>query len=355
MANRSRILLSAFILLTGCVQREVIDDVRLITGLGYDAREGSKVEGTALIPYHLPDQKVENTTLSAISSPSRNIFRIFQKKSQDPIVTGATEVVLFGRDLAEKGISPTLDSLERDPAIGTNNYFAVVDGKAKDILQGDYGKKGNSAYIADLIKQNTKNLDLPKTNMHTFLADFYMVGKSPYLPFIKKNGNKGVELIGLALFKNDKVIDILPPNKLFYFKLMVERYTHGGVRVAMGKNEAVVRSINSKLKPKLTGRNPYELTINVEVEGLLEQYTGGPLNKKIRKQIDAALKKQIETTCMELFKRYQEKDIDPIGLGAFVRSRTRNFDQQKWRKTDYPNMQVHVNAKVKLLESGVVE
>ncbi|ALC89051.1 hypothetical protein AM500_04025 [Bacillus sp. FJAT-18017] len=355
MPNNRWILLSVFLLLTGCVEREVIDDVRLITGMGYDTSEGEKIEGTALIPFHLPDQKVENTTLSAASSPSRNIFRTLQKKSPDPIVSGAMEVALFGKDIAEKGISSLLDSLQRDPSIGTNTYFAVVDGTAKDVLKGDYGKKGNSSYIADLIEQNTEHLDLPQTNMHTFLADFYKVGKSPFLPLIKKHGDKGVELVGLALFKDDKVIDTLPANKLFYFKLMVERYTQGGVKVSMGKQEAVVRSLRSKLKPKLTGQNPYELTVNIEIEGLLEQYTGGPLNPKARKEIDAALKKQIETNCMELVKRYQEKDIDPLGLGSFVRSRTRNFDQKKWRKTDYPKMKIHVNAKVKLLESGVVE
>ncbi|OCA88346.1 hypothetical protein A8F94_09130 [Bacillus sp. FJAT-27225] len=348
-------VLAAF-LLTGCVQKEIIDDVSLVTGIGYDAAKNGKIEGTALMPFYLPDQKVENNTITAVGSPTRDLFRLYQQSSSDPVVGGSLEVALFGKDFAAKhGVYQVLDSLQRDPGVGSNAFFAIADGKAKDLLNGKFGKKGNASYISDLIKHNSKNRDLPRTNMHLFLSDYFKTGKSAYLPILKLKGKNHVKIAGIGVFKDDKLVYSIPEKDLFYFKLLVEKYSEGTIKVVTGKQEAVVESLSSEYKRKLVKRNPYELTVDIEVKGLIHQYTGRNMDKKIVNDIKRALKGQIESECTDLIKQFQKEKIDPIGLTHFVKTKTRGFDYEGWKKNDYNNMKVTVNAKVNIYETGVIQ
>ncbi|RHW39015.1 Ger(x)C family spore germination protein [Neobacillus notoginsengisoli] len=347
--------LCSLLLLAGCVQSEIIDDVRLVTGIGYDKGKDDKVIGTILIPFYMPDQKVLNDTLTTSASPTRDLFADFEHMSQDPIVAGSVEVALFGMDIAKTGIYQVLDALQRDPGVGTKVYLAVVDGKAKDILEGDYGKRGNSSFIADLLDQNIKERDLPKTNLHLFMSDFYQVGKSAYLPIIKRKNATSVEISGIALLKDGKVVDKIPRNEMFFFKLMNEKYSGGTVRVVLGKHKAVVESLHTKSKKKLVRRDPYEIDVHIKLKGYLHQYTGHSLEQKTIHEVERAIEKKIRKNSGKLVKQFQEQGVDPFGFGQFVRTKTRNFDYNKWKNQDYKGLTVNIIPTVTIVESGVIE
>lgn len=352
---RLLIALVALFLLFGCVDTEIIDDVRLITGIGFDAGEGEKVQGTALIPYYMPDQKIVNNTLTASGSPTRDLFKKYQEMSPDPIVGGALEVVLFGMDFANKGIYQVLDSLQRDPGIGTSIYLAVVDGTAREILEGDYGKRGNSSYISEMLEHNIKRMDLPKTNFHMFMSDFYQSGKTSYLPIIRKKDTTTVEITGLALLRNGQLVDKIPRNKLFYFKMMSEKLSQGTISVKLGKNKAVVESISSKSKKKIIRRNPYEIDVHIKLDGYVNQYTGRHLDHKITDEIERVLESQIRSNASEIVKQFQQKGVDPIGFGHFVKSKDRSYDNNRWINTQYKSLKVNIKPSVSILETGIIE
>ncbi|WP_059172182.1 Ger(x)C family spore germination protein [Bacillus sp. FJAT-27445] len=350
-----QVWLCSLFLLAGCAQTEIIDDVRLVTGIGYDKGEGDKVIGTVLIPFYMPDQNVENNTLTTSASPTRDLFNNFDQMSSDPVVGGSLEVALFGMDFAKKGIYQVLDALQRDPGVGTKAYLVVVDGKAQEILEGDYGKRGNSSYISDLLDHNIKTRDMPKTNMHLFMSDFYQTGKTAYLPIIKKKDDKAVQLNGIALLKDGKVVDKIPRNEMFYFKIMTGNYAEGTQRVVLGKNKAMVESIKTKFKKKLVRRNPYEIDVHIKVKGYVPQYTGHQLNQKIISEIERALENDIGQHSGKLVKQFQQKGVDPFAFGQFVQSKTRGFSYKKWKNTDYKNLKVNIKPTVHIVESGVIQ
>lgn len=358
MAKPRSIILKSFwaaILLAGCVQTEIIDDVRLVTGISFDAGEGDKVIGTVLIPYYMPDQKIINNTLTVTGAPSRDLFTKYQEMSSDPVVGGSLEVVLFGMDFARRGVYQVLDSLQRDPGIGTNIYFAVVDGSAQKLLEGNYGKRGNSSFISELLEHNIKSRDMPKTNMHLFISDYYQTGKTAFLPILIKKENTAVQLNGIALLKDGRLVDKISRQDMFYFKLMIDKYQGGTLTVNLQKNKALIESLQTKSKKKLISRNPYEIDVNIEVKGYLHQYTGHHLSKKTLKEIERAAEKEIKTNCTRLFKQFQQKGIDPIGFGHFAKSRTRNFNYEHWKQTDYKSLKVNIKPNVTITESGVIE
>jgi spore germination protein len=341
-------------ILTGCVRKEILDDVNLETGSAYDYID-NEIRGTALIPVYLPDKSVENKTFSASSSLSRDFLRDVQRQSSDPLVTGSVKVVLFGEKLAkEKGILALIDSFQRDPSIGAGLYLTVTEGEAKNVIEGKYGKRGNAVYLSNLIRHNMKSKDLPKTNLQRFLFDFHQKGKSPYLPQIRSLSDDQIEISGISFFRYGKVVDTIPAAEMFYFKLLVDNYSEGTLKVNIDKEIASIESIRSKFKMKLAARNPNTVNVKIKVKAMLNEYTGASVKPKDIKKIEKKVEKDIESVCIKLTKGFQEKKIDPVGFGHFIKSRTRHFDFKKW-DTDYQYLKVNVHADVSIVESGVIE
>nr|WP_263323135.1 Ger(x)C family spore germination protein [Neobacillus sp. Marseille-Q6967] len=345
-----------FLFLCGCVRKEVLDDISLIEGIGFDYTDRKTIVGTVLVPVYLPDQVPKNIIYTGESIIKKTILQEIQRKVADPIVTGSLEVVLFSRDLAEKeGILDLVDAFQRDPGVGTGLQLAVVDGEAKEFLKGEYGIRGNAIYISNLFEHNYKKENLPNSNLQLFLSDFYQEGKTPYIPEVKKTGKNQIEISGISLFKYGKMVEFIKPEKMFYFKLMVDKFSEGMHRVKVDKGDAAVRSIHSRHHFKLTKRNPLEVTIYIKTNGVINEFTGQALTPQTIQTVRKQFKKNIEQECHKLVQQFKEKNIDPIGIGHFVKSQTRNFDLKNWWENQYKDITVKVEAEVEITEAGVIE
>lgn len=339
--------------LVGNVQKRVIDDVNIATGFGMDKSDG-QLQGSIMIPVFRADKSIENFTFTAIGKIPRDLVSEMQKKASQPIVGGSLDIALFGEGLAREGIIQVLDVFLRDPTIGARLNLAVVDGKVDDIFKGNYGDRGNHEYLRQLLEQNMKVHNLPRTNLHFFLADFYEEGKDAYLPLLKKTQHDLVNITGIALFKDEKLVDILHENKMFYFKLLVDKHTEGSVMVKEEHEDASVKSISSKHTIKLIKRNPYKFGVNIKIKGYLTEHQGGGLETNELELIEKQLEKQIVEECTTMIEDFQKKEIDPVGFGHFAQTRTRNFDFNKWQEK-YKSAQFKVTSDVHIVQIGVVK
>ncbi|KAA9023647.1 Ger(x)C family spore germination protein [Niallia endozanthoxylica] len=339
--------------LAGNVQKRVIDDVNIATGFGMDKSNG-QLHGSIMIPVFKADKSIENFTFTANGKIPRDLVSEMQKKASQPIVGGSLDIALFGKDLAREGIIQVLDVFLRDPTIGARLNLAVVDGKVDDIFKGNYGDRGNHEYLRQLLEQNMKIHNLPKSNLHFFLADFYEEGKDAYLPLLKKTQQDLVNIAGIALFKDEKLVDVLHENKLFYFKLLVDKHTEGSVMVKEVHGDASVKSIKSTHNLKIIKRNPYKFGFHIKIKGYLTEHQDGILKENEIKDIEKQLEKQIVKECTMMVEDFQKKEIDPIGFGHFAQTRTRNFDFNKWQE-NYKSAQFKITADVNIVQIGVVK
>ncbi|WP_423408109.1 Ger(x)C family spore germination protein [Heyndrickxia sp. MSNUG] len=342
------------LLLTGCVEKEIIDDVNIETGIGYDLAEDNNIEGTVMVPVFKPDKNIGNFTFSAKAKANRDLMQEIQRKSAQPVATGSLEIAVFGEEMAKKGIIELMDSFERDPSIGARIYLAVADGKAKDILSGTYGNRGNAIHLSELIKHNTKDRNLPETNLHLFFFNHYQKGSDPYLPILKKVETDIIDIVGVAVFKNGHMVHTIPADRMFFFKLLTDKFSMGNFQVKVGKDLAAIKDLGSKHKFKLDKRNPYTVTIEINIEGIIREYTGKMLTPPIIKKIQKELEEEVNEQCSAMIADFQEHEVDPLSLGNFIKSKTRGFDYKKW-EDDYKNITVHVKTHVKITEVGVVE
>lgn len=126
-------------------------------------------------------------------------------------------------------------------------------------------------------------------------------------------------------------------------------------QVKIENGEAAVRSIHSSHNFELTKRNPAEVTIHIKVDGNIDEFTGQELTPKNVQELQQKFERDIRTECYSLIQRFQDKQIDPIGIGHFVKTQTRNFDFKDWRENQYKNLVVKIKSEVKITESGVIE
>ncbi|MFE8696636.1 Ger(x)C family spore germination protein [Cytobacillus sp. FJAT-53684] len=357
MIYRFTLSLIALFLLSGCVPKSIIDDVYIQSAAAIDEYEENKLIATVLVQNYLPDQAVENIRFTSTGILRRSLLTDIQKQSPEPIVVGGLMVTIFGDKLADKGISEYIDALQRDPSIGTRNYLVTSSGSALEILEGEYGVRGNATFLRDLIEQNIEERDVPDTNLHIFLRDYYAEGRDPYLPEIKRLSKDRVEISGISIFNEDKEIDILPKKKMFFFKLLTDKYSNGFFLVKLDNGtHAYVRSIRSKHKIKYIKKDPLQVDIHIDIKGVVQEYTGKKVTEKTIKDIKEELEKKVEKECLELVKQFQEQGVDPVGFGSIYKQTYRgNAHLKNWKDQHYKNLSFKINVNVKIDETGVIE
>lgn len=343
------------LLLSGCVPKSIIDDINIEAASAFDQVEDDHFIGTVLIQDFLPDKSIQNKTFTATAKLRRDLLLNIQKQSSEPLHLGGLMVTIFGDKLADRGIIDFVDNYQRDPSIGARNYLVTASGSALEILKGEYGPRGTSDYINNLIRHNIKYRDVPETNLHIFVRDYYTKGKDPFLPELNQLSKDVVEISGLSLFKGDKEVAVLPTSKMFFFKLLVDKHSEGSFEVDLGENrEGHVKSIHSKRKIKISKKNPSQVTINIKIRGIIPEYTGNKITSKVVKEVEEALEKKVREECLSLIKQFQDQNIDPVGFGFYHRKHIRGYDFKKW-DDDYKKLSFKIITKVNVVETGVID
>ncbi|AIM10118.1 spore germination protein GerYC [Bacillus anthracis] len=66
------------------------------------------------------------------------------------------------------------------------------------------------------------------------------------------------------------------------------------------------------------------------------------------------IEKMLEKDLNELIKQFQENKIDPIGIREEIRSHSRKWSMKQIQDM-YPNVDIAVNVKINVVQSGIGE
>ncbi|RJS58677.1 Ger(x)C family spore germination protein [Bacillus sp. PK3_68] len=247
------VLLILCFFLSGCIQKSIIDEVHTQRGVGYDTASNDKIRGTILLAEYSTDRTTKNVTMSVVDQSSVNILNKAQRQSDATIVYGSLKLVLFSEAIAKKEIIEISDAFVRDARIGSRVYFAISEGRAQEMLEGDYGKQGNATYISQTLEHNIASGDVPRTNLHLFVYNYTQQGKTAYLPMVKKLNEDRIDISGIGLLDwQGRLIDKVSNDDMFYFKLLVDKYSAGTKTVKLDGDRATIKSIRSENKIKVS-------------------------------------------------------------------------------------------------------
>jgi spore germination protein len=360
MAKRSVLGLFLPLFLTGCslITPTIVNEINIAQGVGYDAASKNRIKETIVFPTFKKDKSSTTEIKSSVGQSSKEIRGLLNNETRYPLVSGQLRLALYGKEMSKRGINDFVDTLNRDPSIGSLVQLGIVDGDTSDLLMTEKFKTENiSLFIQELLDQNMETGQLPRSNLHSFLFQFSQVGQDPYLPLIKKEKDT-IKINGLAIFKDDRFVTALSMDDLFIFKGLVDTYNHGLHQFILSNGERVVLDIlhsKAKYKVKIVKGKPV-FTIYLTMKTRLQEFSSPKKGRVpiVKPKIQKEVAQILEKGTLKMVSRFKNHQVDPLGLGAKYKEHYRKFNEKSW-KLIYPQVKVLVHAKVEIKQTGIVE
>ncbi|MBM7619422.1 spore germination protein [Bacillus tianshenii] len=371
-------ILACSIFLGGCLQQKPLEELGLVTAMGYD-KEDELLRGTIVYyefdPLHTNDSKM----VSTLSNTSKGIRQKENLSSSRKLVSGQLRIAIYGEELAKEGIIAYIDTLSRDSEVGTMVYLSVAENSAYELIHNSQQSEeitNVGTYLYDLISQNVEAESLVSPTLHEFMQCYYSEGRDPVLPLLDFSDDT-LRIKGLALFKDDKMQGSIDTDKSFYLKLLLDPYRAGTIEISLPKNDmgnhikkreqvqnkaenlfVSLDHLESSVDIKLEDAKANEYSIKVDVvtrmQEISEDYDLG--NPKALIVLEKAISKVMERKMEKIIAEFQSLGVDPIGFGNYYRSKVgyEKFSRDKWQGI-YPGATFNIEVKTKILRTGVMD
>jgi spore germination protein len=368
------ILLLCFnlIFLTSCVTRDQLEKLSLVTAVGYDIGEDDKMEGTTVIGQFDPSQKDVSEVTSSKAFTSKMIRQKMNLGTKNKMVSGQLRVAIFGKELAESGdLINIVDTLSRDPGIGTMVFLAISESTAKEILEVKPQQGNIGYYLYELIQQNIRGELLLSCTLHEFLQDYYDLGRDPSLPYLENKNNK-IVANGMALVSGDRFAGRLNGNESFYVKLLREKFKAGSIELKlpieklpeamfMDKPESnnlyinideIVSDSKIKVKDKTIPTFQIEINLDIRLQEITEDIMIDPKSiAALEKQINKEMSKEVD----KVIKKLQDLKSDPVGFGGIYNAeRGIKLKGEEWHDI-FQKATFNIKIKSSILKTGVMD
>lgn len=375
MTYKKIILLICCILLTGCIRPKILDEIGIINARGTDIDDQGQIK-INLIIFQFEAQSTNIT--NRVTGKGKTVKGAIKNANYETnflLEPGKIQVDLYGKDTAKKGISPYLDTLNRDPNTPDTFFIAISNTTAEDILavQEKDISMNIGQYLHDVITRNSSDHLFPKVTLQRFMSDMKDVGRDPILPVFEIIGNKP-KITAIAVLKDDKYVGELDLDNQNLFNIMKGRMKEEWLEVSVPlkafnveSNEEASRKDNeldlafnileNKGKTTLTNKENLEFETKITLDlNLLEKSVPESIKleeEKIIKMLEKEVEKKLTSRYEELLRQLQEFEVDPIGYGEVYRANHREgrLTREEWLEK-IPQFKVNFNIDVNIISHG---
>ncbi|WP_253263986.1 Ger(x)C family spore germination protein [Geobacillus sp. BMUD] len=370
-------MIAHFALLCGCWDREEVNDLALVLGIGIDRTEQGKIRMTVeiAVPRTIGGQMLggggssnegETIVRSGTGVTIGDAIAQLQERLSRRLFWGHTKVIVFGEKAAKAGIREHLDFLARHPQTRIRSNVFVSQGTAKSVLQlVPIIEQSSSEALRELAESRT----LLKKTVKETLQMLSSEAQTIVLPMVKvlppEKGKKPIQtmpfIYGTAIFKKDQMvgqIDDYLTRGLLWIRNEIEQ-AHITVAVKGEQGNITSRMIRSRtvLMPKYEqGRWKMTIKVTTEDDIILNGTKLDLLSAKNIQRIKAQLEKDISRRMREVLNSVQkEMKIDVFGFAdAFYKKYPHQWHRMKPRWEDiFPNLPVELNITVKVRRPGM--
>ncbi|NLZ44254.1 MAG: Ger(x)C family spore germination protein [Clostridia bacterium] len=275
-----------------------------------------------------------------------------QRELDRTLFLGHTRMILIGEEVArEYGIERILDYFIRDFQIQRVARVAVVEGKAREILEQmpPIGQEPTT-FLLNLLSGTGRTSQVYVSDLGKYMVERASIGLEPVLPRVRKTDN-AVLTGGAAAIRHDRLAGWLTPfetrglnilrNEFVGSDYEVECPFHPGSKI----NVAVVKT-NAQHRLVREGKT---LTLKILVRGVFEttEFTGehGPeeeLSAKLTQRVAAVILN--ETT--SALNKARELKADVIGIGKKIRAEQNKAWQEMDWEEEFPAFPVEIEVKM---------
>jgi spore germination protein KC len=401
-----------FLLLPGCWGSMETDQLGYVLVIGLDKGEENiiKVTFQLAIPEPIEGRQAEKgTEVVSVEAPSifaaQELIDTFVSKRSTIIHNKA---IVVSEDIAREGLSKYINPLVRSSDLRRTNYLLVTQGKAHDFIQENVNlifERYPSRQL-DIFMTSTYMTGLiPNADVHKFYEALNSPGRQPiaalvgvenknkeqegeqqaqdkkketksekekveeamaYVPGeIPREGGNKIEIIGTAVFKDDRLVGFLNGKETRYYQMVTGGFGRGNFTfpdpdpVEGGSNIINIEIMKGRSPEIKVDPAQEKIKLRLFLEGEIlsiqsgENYERGALKRQLEDYVSNHITKEL----MRLIRKTQDEyKSDIFGFGEFTR-----IDFWTWRDwvnyewlSKYPQYQVSVETFFHVRRSGMM-
>ncbi|MDQ1910589.1 Ger(x)C family spore germination protein [Paenibacillus sp. GD4] len=372
LLNAALAIALAALLLSGCWDRQEIEERAVVLGIGIDKASEEDMKKESEIShmkgrFGAPEAKPIRVTIQ-IAVPGRiplgpgsggeggkgggqntvwvvegrghtlnDALNNLQQRVSPPLFYGHLRIIVVSESVAREGIENLNDFLRRNPEIRRMNWMFISQDKASDLMRAaPQLERVPTLYLMNTMDQSVKMGRFPDDFLGIFWSNSSAKGQEGYLPYIRLRSEDTVEIAGLAFFRGDRMVGHTTPLEIPLFMGIKGMNPAGGQVYVKLENTSEYymfggRSRKSFIRAELRDGKPH-ISIRILVEGnIIEKSSDvGTLTTEQIDEIESKLSKEAAKAYSDLIKKTQAQRSDIFGFGEHVRA----------KKPDYWNRQV---------------
>lgn len=377
------------LILGGCGYGTDVENQAFVVAVGVDEGKTFPVKATFVFadPSGGGDEKPSSPKPDILTVEAPTVFSAIRKidsiKSKT-INMSHVKVVVFSDNVAKKGIKNFLSGFASSRDFRPNTYVCISEGEAgkylkkvkpaqetfiekyyDNIMRKVAHDKVNEAYLyylyfdtmedfsgslVPLVGVNENKIDNPSGSIIPDSDDFSYEAKAGE---ILRDSENPTEVLGCAVFRNDKMVDTLGSFKTDIARIISGEYYPRNYSIAYPDKKSfvsvrLIQQENPVIKGEIENGTAF---INIEVPLSIEYVDAGKIENDRQKSAEfrAFLDKKLNSEAKALIEDSQAKyKSDILGLGDYLKHEF--YDINEWKKFDwekkYPTARINVSFKV---------
>ena len=371
------ILLLLSCLLISCVESEQIEQIGIINARGLDALADGQLEATIVIYQFSSETDSISKTRSGKGHTVKGAIEDTEHTTSFRLTPGKIKIEMFGKEIAEKGIFPYLDTLARDAQMSDLMYLTISDTSAKEILSTDEElmSKNVGQFLYELIKNETTGHNIPRKTLHDFFRIYYDTGQDNILPIFELY--EGVpRQKAIAVLQGDKFVGEIENEKSVLINLMNSTITRQILEVNLPlepfedyietkekhhlqkKLYTAYRIENGKSKTKVVDKENllFQTDTKIKMRLLEESVPVRIKDKHVIKLLEKEVEEKLTSDFEKLLNTLQKLNADPFGYGRYYRIKQEDgkLSEAEWREK-FPEIKVKFNVDVNIIRHGILD
>lgn len=297
------------------------------------------------------------TMLSEETDSVAEAVRLIKSKIDKELDLGHLRAIVIGQPLVERGeMDILMDWFVRRRDIQNIAWVAAGKPSGRDVLdlRPKTERLPSNMLFMSFGQVGTETAYIVSVYLFDFRRRLMERGLDPLLPLIEKRNDQQVSINHALLLDKKKQKLLLQPVETkivnsFYQgvgKYDIRIQQDGGFFIISAENVMGTFAIRSR-----QGRTVIKLS--ARVNGIIEE-ANVPLSKLDLDKYERAAEEQMNQRGLELFRKLQKANVDPIGFGLRYRAMHSGNPDTVWKKwlEVYPDVEFEFNTKVKLSSTG---
>ncbi|WRS27689.1 Ger(x)C family spore germination protein [Oscillospiraceae bacterium MB08-C2-2] len=351
---------------TGCWDSQELDTISLVTGVGIDEvqqpDEANFVFQIVKIGSNDPGNENSFFVMESQNKGILPALDALEYKNTRSLFLHQNQVIVIGKEQAEKGIKTYLDAFLRGEEMRMETWLMVADGTAKDILSTNLNQEPISSVGLVRMMETERQLSQHiTTRMLDFTVRLLEEGGAAITPIIQtaeENGISRYKISGLAVFKDAAMVGRLDAQQKRGFYWIMGDIDDGtmSVTTSHGFANLIISEIDHTISPRFTEDGKPYMQIDVlgymaagEVQGYDDMDTlqmGKDLEKEAQKKMEEEMRDSLQAS------QRMRADIFRFAK-AFERWHPKEWEtmQGNWEEI-YQQLSLNVNITLKMRDTG---